>query len=86
MREKQKPHAEKIISVLFLRVPFPIWGAAVRSGRQAPLFVLAAGGRQRRGGVRGELSCSFSARVLMRFSLMISWPPACAAAPSTPGL
>lgn len=85
MREKQKPPAEKIISVLFLRAPFPIWGAAVRSGRQAPLFVLAAGGRQRGGGMRGIILLLQCSR-LDAFSLMISWPPACAAAPSTPVL
>lgn len=56
-------------------------------GRQAPLFVLAAGGGGRggRGGV-GNYPVPFSARVLMRFPLMISWPPACVAAPSTPAL
>jgi len=47
VREKQKPPRKKII-----------WGAAVRSGRQAPLFVLAAGGgRPAEEGGAGELSC-----------------------------
>lgn len=50
-----KAHPEKTISVLFLRVPFSILGgAAVRSGRQAPLFVLAAGGGRGGRGVRGN--------------------------------
>jgi len=53
-----KATQKKIISVLFSRLPFPIWGAAVRSGRQAPLFVLAAGGgRPAEEGGAGELSC-----------------------------